>query len=390
MLELFTEDVRRDPFTIYSRFRADSPVHHDPRAKLWMVFDYDGVKRVLGDPEVFSSRAAPDGGKPLDWLIFHDPPHHTKLRSIIMQAFTPRMVAGLESRISALSRGLLHHSLDGDVTDVVTDLAVPLPAMVIADMLGIPAADRGHYKRWSDAILMLSEYVGGGADAEEAGREYAHATGEMSRYLVDFIEERRKAPRDDLLSKLVSAQVDGEQLAYTEVLGFFQLLLLAGTETTTNLIGSTLLCLSENPDQLALLRKDPSLLPSAIEEVLRYRSPLQIVFRSTTREVSLHDRVIPAGQLVLAAIGSANRDERHFPDASRFDIRRDPNPHLAFGHGVHFCLGAALARLEARIVIGDFLQAVEEFRPVNEKWEPRKAFHVHGMASLPLQFRRRS
>jgi len=218
-------------------------------------------------------------------------------------------------------------------------------------------------------------------------REHAAVKEEMRAYLSDLIEARRKAPRDDLLTRLVEAEVDGERLTEEELLGFFQLLLSAGTETTTNLINNAILCLVENPDQLARLRAAPDLLPSAIEEVLRYRSPGQVMYRETKRDVEMHGQVIPAGRFVLAVIGSANRDPQQFRDPDRFDIGRDPNPHIAFGHGIHFCLGAALSRLEARVALSDLLERVKGFELASdEPWEPRKALHVHGPIRLPIRF----
>jgi cytochrome P450 len=212
----------------------------------------------------------------------------------------------------------------------------------------------------------------------------------MGEYLARLLDERRRSPGDDLLTRLVQAEVDGERLTHAETVGFFQLLLLAGSETTTNLVNNAVLCFVENPDQLAHLRERPDLLPSAIEEVLRYRSPLHWMYRLTTREVEMHGRTIPARKLVLAMIGSANHDPKQFRDPERFDITRDPNPHLAFGHGNHFCMGAPLARLEARIALGDLLERLTEIRLASpDPWEPRRGLHVHGPSRLPIRFRPR-
>jgi cytochrome P450 len=202
-----------------------------------------------------------------------------------------------------------------------------------------------------------------------------------------LVAQRRAAHQDDLLTRLVMAEVDGERLTPDEILGFVQLLLVAGQETTVNLLNNAVLCFIENPDQLARLQAAPHLLPSAIEEVLRYRSPIQWMPRATRRDVAVGGQVIPAGKLVLPLIGSANRDSKEFRDAGRFDITRDPNPHIAFGHGIHSCLGAPLARLEARIALADFLEQVKGFELASdEPWEPRKALHVHGPSRLPIRF----
>jgi cytochrome P450 len=357
-----------------------------------MVFDYEGVKRALNDHEAFSNDvAATTDHRTPEWFIFFDPPRHTKPRALITRAFTPRSVANLESRIRALSRELLDQTIERGAMDLATDFAVPLPMRVIAELIGIPGADWPRFRRWSDDILKLSYTIRGiGSDAAtkaDATSAFTTADAEIRAYLPELIAQRRSAPRDDLLTRLVAAEVDGERLTEGEIVGFFQLLLVAGQETTANLINNAVLCFVENPDQLARLRSMPELLPSAIEEVLRYRSPLQIVFRGTRRDVEMHGRMIPAGRLVFVMIGSANRDPQQFRDADRFDVTRDPNPHIAFGHGLHSCLGAPLARLEARIALADFLERVRGFALASaEPWQPRQALHVHGPASLPIRF----
>jgi cytochrome P450 len=257
---------------------------------------------------------------------------------------------------------------------------------VIAGMIGIPPADWARFKRWSDSILKLSYARTGGEEAVQAGREFTEVTGEMNEYLSGMIAQRRAHPQDDLLTRLIEAEIDGERLAQEEILGFFQLLVVGGQETTANLINNALICFLEFPDQLALLQNNTELLPSAIEEVLRYRSPVQWVMRTPRRDLEIHGQVIPAGKLVLPMIGSANRDPKYFTDPNQFDIRREPNPHIAFGHGIHSCLGAALARMEARIALGDFLQRAPQFESATgQPWEPRRALHVHGPTNLPLR-----
>src|SRR5260221_5363344 len=209
----------------------------------------------------------------------------------------------------------------------------------------------------------------------------------MDAYLTDMIAQRRREPTDDLLTRLVAAEVDGERLTQEEILGFFQLLVVGGQETTANLINNAMLCFVEHPDQLARVKAAPDLLPLAIEEVLRYRSPLQWLMRTPTSDIELHGQTIPAGRLVLPMVGSANRDPRQFPEPERFDVTRDPNPHIAFGHGIHSCLGAALARLEARIAISDLLERLPNFRlSSDDPWEPRKALNVLGPARLQIRF----
>lgn len=388
MLDLLSDDVRRDPYPMYAQLRSRAPVCQFPSTGMWLLLDHESVKRGLTDHEAFSSAVTPPTGKAPDWLVFTDPPRHSKLRAIITKAFTPRSVAQLEPRIRELSRELLAPALERGEIELIGEYASPLPTMVIAEMLGIPLADRPQFIRWGEAIMGLSYAMVGGAAAQQKIAAHANAKLEMREYLSGLLELRRRDPKDDLLSRLVAAEVDGEQLGDDDILGFFQLLLAGGIETTTNLIGSAILCLHEHPDQLALLRAQPERLPAAIEEVLRYRSPGQIMFRETRREVEIGGQTIPPGTFVLVVIGAANRDPQVFAEPDRFDITRDPNLHVAFGHGIHFCIGAALSRLEAKIALGDLLAAWKQFAPSPEPWQPRPALHLHGPASLPVRFER--
>lgn len=377
--DLFSSAVRRDPYTVYDRLRAGAPLSRDPGSGLWLAVGYDVVKQVLSDSDMFSSRYGPD------WMIFADPPRHTKLRALVSKAFTPRMIAALEPRIRELSGELLDRVVERGEMDLVADFAAPLPMLVIAEMLGIPAEDRPQLHQWADAILAMSYTIGGPLDAARAAQEgFAAATTEMSAYLAALLAPGHGEPGEDLLTRLDRAEVDGVRLNHGEILGFFQLLLLAGSETTTNLISNAVLCLIEHPDQLAQLRANPACLPAAIEEVLRYRSPLQWMYRVVREDVDFFGTAVPAGGMVLAVIGAANRDPAAFSDPDRFDIARDPNPHLAFGHGPHFCLGAPLARLEARIALADLLARTDEI--ILGPWEPRPGSHVLGPAHLPFRF----
>ena len=380
---LFSDETRRDPYPIYARLREHSPLLREQQTGLWLVFDYDGVNRVLSDHEAFSSRSGP-----AEWMIFQDPPLHTKLRALVSKAFTPKSIVNLEPRIRELSRGLLDRVVARGEMDVAEDFAVPLPMLVIGEMLGIPPEDRPRFRRWNDSIVAVSYVFGGDPEAGKAVMaEFRTVTGEMGEYLAALLALRRAAPRDDLLSRLALAEVDGERLTPPDILGFFQLLLLAGSETTTNLINNAVLCFVAHPDQRERVERDRGLLEPAVEEVLRYRSPLQWMFRVARRDVELHGQSIPAGSTLLAMIGSANHDPAVFAEPERFDVARDPNPHVAFGHGVHFCMGAPLARLEGRIALGDLLDRVKGIELASESWEPRKGLHVHGPTRLPIRFR---
>jgi cytochrome P450 len=384
MNALFSDETRRNPYPLFEQIRNASPlVQIPPPFDAWAIFDYDGVKRAMSDHEAFSSRVpAPP------WFLFMDPPEHTKLRALISRAFTPSTVAGLAPRVRALSAELLDRTIERGQMDLATDFAVPLPMMVIAGMIGIPDEDWSRYNRWSEIILKLSYTRSDGPEAEQAMIDFRAVTAEMNDCLTGMLEERRLAPKDDLLTRLIEAEVDGERLTQQEILSFFQLLILAGQETTTNLINNAVLCLLEHPDQLQRLKSAPDLLPSAIEEVLRYRSPFLWTMRTPKRDVEMHGQTIPAGKLVLLMVASANRDPRQFPHAEQFDISREPNAHISFGHGIHFCIGAALARMEAKIALSEILVRLEDLKLAsNEPWTPRQALHVQGPASLPVQFK---
>jgi cytochrome P450 len=390
MLDFFSADMRRNPYPVYDQIRSSSPLLHDPRTDIWLIFDYDGVRRALNDHEVFSSAMSTAGRGNPQWFFFFDPPAHTRQRALIMKAFTPRMVANLEPRIRELARALIRLRISQARMDLASDFSIPLPMMVIAEMLGIPAGDWARFSRWSETILRLSYTVSETTSerAMQAAEGFRTVSVDMLEYLEQLLAERRASRRDDLLTSLALAEVDGEHLTNAEILGVFQLLLVAGTETTTNLINNAMLCFIEHPDQFARLRAEPERLTSAVEEVLRYRTPIQWIFRATKSPVKMQGQTIPAGKLVLPMIGAANRDPRQFYDSGRFDIGRDPNPHIAFGHGIHFCLGAALARLEARIALTELLGRLHDIARANDNpWEPRQALHVHGPQSLPIQFR---
>jgi cytochrome P450 len=383
-MDIFSDENRRNPYPLYSRMRRDAPVFRvPPPFDAWLIFDYDGVKRVLNDHDCFSNHVpAPD-----NWFIFKDPPQHTKLRALISKAFSPQIILTLEGHIRQLSRDLLDRVIDRGEMDLAKDFAVPLPMKVIAKMMGISEDDWPQFKAWSDTILKISYSRGGDEASRKVMAEFRQVTAVMNDYIAGMIYDRHESPKDDLLGNLVAAEVDGHRLGQNDILGFFQLLIVAGQETTANLINNAMLSLLENPDQLALLRDKMDLLPSAIEETLRYRAPLQWMMRTPTRPVEMQGQTLHSGQLVLPMIGSANRDDKQFERAEEFDITRDPNPHIAFGHGIHFCLGAALARIEAKAALTDLVQRLKEIRLASEEpWEPRKALHVHGPAQLPIRF----
>ncbi|GBF06785.1 putative cytochrome P450 [Deinococcus aerius] len=365
-----------DPFPWYADMRRASPVVRDPQSGMWMVFDYAGVQRTLSDWKAFSSeRGRPRGENAESALsssiISTDPPRHRQLRALVEQAFTPRQVRALAPRIGELVDELLAPVEGSGRMDFVLDLAYPLPVIVIAEILGIPASDRDRFKRWSDAVVT----------GDLSGSR------EMAAYFGRLIEERRHVPGEDLISGLIAAQVGGEHLNTQELLGFCILLLVAGNETTTNLLANTVLCWQGAPEAYERVVADRDLLPTTIEESLRFRSPVQSMFRVTAQDVELGGQLIPEGSPVLAWIGSANRDEAQFPDAARFDPARTPNRHLAFGHGVHFCLGAPLARLEASLALEALLERLPNLRVApGTVLDPIPSQIVSGVKRLPVTF----
>lgn len=362
-----------DPFPWYAMMRESAPVFLDPRRHSWSVFKYNDVQRVLSEHSVFSSQFT-GSNQPIDAsMVTIDPPRHRQLRSLVTLAFTPRTIARLELRIAGIVNELLDTVAPRGKMDIVSDLAIPLPVTVIAEMLGVPLADRESFKLWSDQMV-------GAAPSPDRDPQEA-----MSDYFTWIIEQRRKEPQDDLISALLAAQIDGKYLTEQELLGFCVLLLAAGNETTTHLLGNAVWCFDDHPQAWAELRTDSTLLPNAIEEVLRYRSPFKMMFRVTTQDTRIGDKDIPAGSGVAAWIGSANRDEEQFPDAATFDIRRLPNRHLAFGYGIHFCLGAPLARLESKVALSILLDRFPNMRrDRNVELEPVTSFLLHGLKSLPV------
>ncbi|HEX2922539.1 MAG TPA: cytochrome P450 [Chloroflexota bacterium] len=334
-------------YDYYAMMRRDHPVAHDEAHDMWAVYRHEDVQRVLSDYALFSSgrermlqRVSQAVGRhPFrNSLISTDPPRHRQLRQLVSKAFTPKAVADLEPRISEIADDLLDQVVDSGRMELIGDLSFPLPVIVIAELLGIPGEERAQFKAWSDRLIGDSEQILAGEMGSVQDRLALQQ--EMDDYFRGVIEQRRMRPERDLISGLVQAEIEGQRLSDEEVLAFCTLLLVAGNITTINLIGNAVLCLLEHPDQMDRLRADLSLMPTAIEEVLRYEAPVQLTFRTTNREVEIRGQRIPAGELVLASIGSANRDEAVFARADQFDITRDPNPHLSFGEGIHFCLGA--------------------------------------------------
>ena len=381
---------RINPLPWYRHMLKTAPVHFDERAGLWHVFGYDDVNRVISDHTAFSSefaRLANEDGSDRavrTSLISVDPPFHRQLRGLVTQAFTPRAIAEMEPRIRQIVNEQLDQVIGSGRMDVIEDLSYPLPVIVIAEMLGVPTADRADFKRWSDAVVALDpneDLVN-----RRRRRQVPPEVEEMNEYFTRMIEQRRAQPENDLISHLLTAQLDGRHLTYDELLGFCVLLLIAGNITTTTLLSNAIWCFDEHPEAWAQLRADPSLVSSAVEEVLRYRSPVKSLFRIVAKDTEIGGRAVKEGQLVLPWIGAANHDPAQFTDPERFDITRSPNRHIAFGHGVHFCLGAPLARLEVKVALEEMLKRMETVRIVEGvELEPTTSF-MYGLKQLPVTF----
>jgi cytochrome P450 len=381
----FSAASRADPFPVYRRLRDEAPVHWTDEPGAWVVSRYADVVQVLKRPELFSSDAMstvlmgvsptalldpasdPDAVRsmlafaqamPFDMgelgtsrnLIAADPPRHDAMRAIVNRGFTPRRIAAWEPRVRELVDECMQRLRRGEEFDVIRDLSVPVPTVVIAELLGVEPGRRDDFKRWSDAIISGTSGSRRGRDLMESG--VVGAVAEFAEYFVEVAERRRREPRDDLASVLLSAQGSEDGLSPSELVLFALLLLVAGNETTTNLIGTAVNLLLDHPAELAKVNADLRLVPALVEETLRYEGPVQLLFRRVTRDVEVGGTRIAAHQVVVPLLGSANRDPRHWgDDAEEFRVARDPQGHLGFGFGVHFCLGASLARLEARCVL---------------------------------------
>lgn len=374
-----------NPFPHYERMREAAPVHYDEESGSWHVFRYDDVQRALSEYATFSSRIAGDDASGTGQLfaaslIATDPPRHRQLRSLVTQGFTPKAVDALAPRIAALTDELLEGIAARGSADLIKELAYPLPVIVIAELMGIPAQDRERFKKWSDVIVSQTR-------TDSTSENHSGTNMELTEYFLALIDQRRSRPGQDLISTLLAAEIDGQKLTVPELLGFCALLLVAGNETTTNLIGNAVLCLVENPGAMDRLQRDPALLPQTIEEVLRFRSPVQSMYRVTVAETTLGDKMIPAGAPVVAWIGSANRDGRQFERPGEFNVDRGQNRHLAFGHGIHFCLGAPLARLEARIALGALLSRLPGLSLVQgAQLERMESTIIYGLKAIPVSW----
>jgi cytochrome P450 len=360
----------------FERMRTNQPAIYDEQMHMWQVFRYEDVSAVVTDHSRFSSKPLGLVGSFFqDTLVAKDPPEHRKLRNLVNQAFTPRAVARLSDRITRVTQELLDEVRATGKMDIVSDMAFPLPAKVIAELLGVPSEDWNIFQKWA-RIGDTESLMGSERSMQE----------EMSDYFSRLLAERRRSPREDLVSALSIAEVDGERLSEQELISFCTLLLAAGQETTKNLIANFIVCVTDHPELLGRLRQEPALMPTAIEEVLRYLPPVWLLFRMTTTDVELGGQRIPANQFVLAWLASANRDPAQFANPDQFDIQRASNRHMTFGHGIHFCVGAPLARLEAKIVLPMMLEQLKGLQRVEGVPVMADMGIVFVIRSLPVTF----
>lgn len=391
--ELSTREGWLEPFSWYERMRAEEPIHYDEQREIWDVFRYEDTKAVLRDDSAFSSdpQNTPRFDVPeeeqspiMDTILFTDPPDHRRLRTVVEEFFRPNAIADLAPRIEEITTTHLDEA--GSEMEIVEDLAYPMPVIVIAELLGVPSSDRKQFKEWSDALVARPE--GESEAALHAFQErQERVLEELTEYFSGMIEARRADPRDDLITAILAAKTEGKKLSEREVLGFCMLLLVAGNITTTNLITNAMRCFGERPETMTELRQGDLPFETTIEEVLRYRSPVQALFRVATTDTRLGGHEISEGEGVMTWIGAANRDDEQFSEPNRFVPDRRPNQHLGFGYGSHFCLGAPLARLEAKIALQQLLSRTNEIEIRDEKLSPVRSSFIYGVESLPISVR---
>lgn len=380
-MQFFTEDLLDNPYPHYARWRADAPIWQDSETGAWVLTRHDDVRAVLKDSEAYSSKAMGGDAGPLP-LLADDPPRHTQLRGIVNKAFTTRMLKRIEDDVSVIASDLVDAIPEGRSIDIVQALTTPLPVAVIAQMMGIPVARGDDFKRWSDAL------TGTLAGASMSEREAE--IGEMFAYFLRLIPERRGGQGEDLVSSVVNAEFEGQQLEDAEAVGFCMLLLIAGNETTTNLLGNLLNVLADRPDLYRSLVEHPEQIDQAIEEILRFDGPVQFLRRRLTRPATFHGQSLEVGEVVHVIMGSANRDSAVYDSADEFLLTREKNHHHTFGFGIHFCIGAPLARLEAKLALKHLLHRYPGLQRGDGDNERVASHLLRGFHHLSLRFSKSS
>lgn len=395
----FDPEFRANPYPLYHRLRAEDPVHWSSLAGRWVLSRHADCVVVLRDTARFSadpykwdgfqeflqtlgSEESPLLRMQTSWMLMKDPPDHTRLRTIVTKAFTPRVAEGMRSRIQAIVDGLLDKVHAAGQLDLIADFAYPLPTMVICEMMGVPVADQEEFKTWTrDLARSLDPIVT--TEIIEAANQ---ATVSFSAYFRALIAKRRQNLQNDLLSGLIAAEEQGDRLNEEELVATAILLLGAGHETTMNLIGNGTLALLQNPEQLSRLQADPTLMQSAVEEFLRYDGSVQMTARTALVDVEIGGKTIPKGQQAIILLGAANRDPEVFPDPDRLDITRKDNKHIVFSYGIHHCLGAPLARVEAHVAFATLLRRMPNLRLATNDLEWRETVTLRGLKALPVAF----
>jgi cytochrome P450 len=395
LYHLLDPEVLANPYPLYCRLRTEDPIHWDPFLHAWVVTRYDDVVRVLLDfsalrtptPEQLTvmglSDLSPIAEVMVKQMLFMDPPAHTRLRGLCSQAFTPRRVEALRGHIQDIANRLLDSALPLGEMDLVADFAAPLPAIVTAEMLGVPISDHPQLKRWS---ADFAEMLGNFQHNPNRASRVLNSLNEMTGYFRETIREQRLRPKEGLVHSLLAAEMDGDRLSEEELVANLIVTMVGGQETTTNLIGNGVLTLLRNPEVAEDLRSDLSLIPSAVEELLRYESPSQHTARLAPEDLQIGGRQIGKRQAVIAVMGAANRDPARFPDPDRLDIRRKDNRHVAFGFGAHFCFGAPLARIEGQIAFTTILQRLQNLRLKSGPITWRENLGLRGLTALPVSF----
>jgi len=380
----FAYEMHEDPYPTYRRLREEAPAYHNAEMGFWALSRFDDVLAGYRDWETYTSTQGVAieevGTQSAPSMIGMDPPDQTKLRKLVVRAFTPKRVAAIEPRVRGLATRFLDTFVEEGECDLIARFAALLPSDVISTLLGAPPEDHHDLRIWTETLMHREDGVSKPpAAADEAAKNL------IGRF-AELIEEKRRRPGEDLISALLEAELDGRRLVDQEILGFCFLLISGGNETTEKLIANSVHQLARHPEQRAGILSDPGRIPAAIEESLRFRSPTQYMVRATTREVSLHGQRIPVGQKVVLLIGAANHDPRQFESPECFDIERSMERHLAFGFGVHFCLGARLARLEARVALEEIHRRLPDYEVDESGVSVVHAGNVAGLATLPIRF----
>ncbi len=396
-LNPITQEFLDDPYPIYDKIRNAAPLCWSKKGKYWLVTSYELAQEITKDLRFEKHLERTNNINPLfkmlpgpsymsktrsNWMINQNPPDHTKMRSLVNKAFSPKMIQQMYEHIQAIADRLIDEAMPKGKIEFVSEFAFLLPITVIAEMLGIPAKDHASFKDWSHKITQTLE-PGYGLDTLKVAND---AYDQLVDYLKPLVAERRENPKEDLISALVHAEIDGEKLSELDVLGNICLILVAGHETTVNLIGNGMLALLQNPDQLELLKANPDLIASATEEFLRYDSPVQSVRRLVGEDMEFHGQKMHKHDMVVIFLGACNRDPKEFEDPNKLDINRKNIKHISFSSGIHHCLGAALARMEGQIAIGTILRRLPNIRLAEQTLVHKRPYSLRGVQEMHLLF----